>query len=115
MIEADKIVINVVHYFNIFVELYQETRKTQSACKPSQTCLCSGFNQNHSAVSLLQVLKDVEMEPLGRKSGDSFRSMSSYRESGRGRSYKKQLEQKATKTRAAEKVRKHNMRKCEIS
>ncbi|GAA6223214.1 melanopsin-A-like isoform X1 [Lates japonicus] len=56
-----------------------------------------------SSKSTDMVLKDVEMEPLGRKSGDSFRSMSSYRESGRGRSYKKQLEQKVTKTRAAEK------------
>ncbi|XP_075955471.1 melanopsin-A-like [Anarhichas minor] len=40
------------------------------------------------------VLKDVEMEPLGRKSGDSFRSIPSYRQSSRGRSYKKQLQQK---------------------
>ncbi|XP_031712403.1 opsin 4xb [Anarrhichthys ocellatus] len=40
------------------------------------------------------VLKDVEMEPLGRKSGDSFRSIPSYRQSSRGRSYKKQLERK---------------------
>ncbi|XP_059194151.1 opsin 4xb [Centropristis striata] len=49
------------------------------------------------------VLRDVEVEPLGRKSGDSFRSMPSYRQSSRGRSYKKQLEQKSTKTNAAEK------------
>lgn len=45
------------------------------------------------------------MEPLGRKSGDSFRSMSSYRQSYRSRSYKKQLEQEVTKTQSAEKVR----------
>ncbi|CAB1415198.1 unnamed protein product [Pleuronectes platessa] len=44
------------------------------------------------------VLRDVEMEPLGRRSGDSFRSMSSYGHSRRGRSYKKQLERKGTKT-----------------
>nr|AIG92844.1 melanopsin 4x2 [Hippoglossus hippoglossus] len=49
------------------------------------------------------VLRDVEMEPLGRKSGDSFRSMSSYGHSCRGRSYKKQLERKATKTYAPQK------------
>ncbi|XP_054467757.1 opsin 4xb [Anoplopoma fimbria] len=46
------------------------------------------------------VLKDVEMEPLGRKSGDSFRSIPSYRQSSRGRSYKKQLQ---PKTQALEK------------
>ncbi|XP_019956652.1 opsin 4xb isoform X1 [Paralichthys olivaceus] len=49
------------------------------------------------------VLRDVEMEPLGRRSGDSFRSMSSHGQSCRGRSYKKQLERKATKTHAPEK------------
>ncbi|XP_070759867.1 opsin 4xb [Enoplosus armatus] len=47
------------------------------------------------------VFRDVEMDNLGRKSDDSFRSKSSYR--GRGRSYKKQLEQKTTKTHAADK------------
>ncbi len=51
------------------------------------------------------------MEPLGRKSADSFRSTSSYNQSYRGRSYKKQLERKTNKTRAAEKVRKHNIKK----
>ncbi|KAM6945000.1 opsin 4xb [Lycodopsis pacificus] len=40
------------------------------------------------------VLKDVEMEPLGRTSGDSFRSIPSYRQSSRGRACKKQLERK---------------------
>ncbi|XP_068461127.1 opsin 4xb [Clinocottus analis] len=45
------------------------------------------------------VLKDIEM-PLGRKSGDSFRSIPSYRQSSRGRSYRKQFERK---TLAAEK------------
>nr|ANA75359.1 melanopsin 3 [Paralichthys dentatus] len=49
------------------------------------------------------VLRDVEMEPLGRRSGDSFRSMSLHGQSCRGRSYKKQLERKATKTHAPEK------------
>ncbi|XP_060927738.1 opsin 4xb [Limanda limanda] len=49
------------------------------------------------------VLRDVEMEPLGRRSGDSFRSMSSYGHSRRGRSYKKQLERKGTKTYAPQK------------
>lgn len=44
------------------------------------------------------VLRDVEMTPLGRKSGDSFRSISSSSQSCRGRSYKKQLERKTTKT-----------------
>lgn len=51
------------------------------------------------------------MEPLGRKSGDSFKSRSSYRQSHRGRSYKKRLEQETTKTHTAEKVRKHKVRK----
>ncbi|XP_049906529.1 melanopsin-A-like isoform X1 [Epinephelus moara] len=49
------------------------------------------------------VLRDVEMEPLGRKSGASFRSLPSYRQSSRGRSYKKQLEWRTTKTQLAEK------------
>lgn len=57
----------------------------------------------------LQVLKDVQMEPLGRKSGDSFRSTSSHRQSYRSRSYKKQLEQEVTKTQSAEKVRKEQL------
>ncbi|XP_040011502.1 opsin 4xb [Xiphias gladius] len=56
-----------------------------------------------SSNSTDMVLRDVEMEPLGRRSGDSFRSMSLYRQSCKGRSYKKQLEQKTTKTHAAEK------------
>ncbi|XP_070821386.1 opsin 4xb isoform X1 [Chaetodon trifascialis] len=50
-----------------------------------------------------RALRDVEMEPLGRNSGDSFRSMSSYNQSYRGRSYKKQLEAKTTKKCAPEK------------
>ncbi|KAG7223436.1 hypothetical protein INR49_015539 [Caranx melampygus] len=49
------------------------------------------------------VLRDVEMEPLGRKSCDSFRSTSSDNQSCRGRSYRKQLEQKPTKTLTSEK------------
>ncbi|XP_029960576.1 melanopsin-A-like [Salarias fasciatus] len=49
-----------------------------------------------------RVLKDVEMEPLGRKPGDSFRSMSSYSQSCRGKSYKKQYEQKMIRTHTTE-------------
>ncbi|XP_053180910.1 opsin 4xb [Scomber japonicus] len=49
------------------------------------------------------VLRDVEMEHLGRKSGDSFRSLSSYNQSRRSRSSKKHLERKSTKTHAAQK------------
>ncbi|XP_037632836.1 melanopsin-A-like [Sebastes umbrosus] len=49
------------------------------------------------------VLRDVQMGHLGRKSGESFRSMSSYRQSSRSRSYKKQLERKNTKTHSEEK------------
>ncbi|XP_022613432.1 melanopsin-A-like [Seriola dumerili] len=53
--------------------------------------------------STVMVLRDVEMEPLGKKSCDSFRSTSSYSQSCRGRSYKKQLERKPSKTHTAEK------------
>lgn len=62
----------------------------------------------------LQLLRDVEMEPLGRRSGDSFRSISSRSQSCK-RSCKKQLDRKTTKTHTAEKVRKHcrKMWKCE--
>ncbi|KAM7392069.1 hypothetical protein PAMP_022708 [Pampus punctatissimus] len=49
------------------------------------------------------VLRDVEMEPLGRKSGDSIRNMSLRNQSRRSKSYKKHLERKTTKPRAAEK------------
>ena len=56
--------------------------------------------------SALQVFKDVEMEPLGRKSGDSFKSMSSSSQSSRGMSRKTRLERRTAKTRTAEKVRK---------
>ncbi|XP_029296068.1 opsin 4xb [Cottoperca gobio] len=55
------------------------------------------------AASPDMVLRDVEMEHLGRQSGDSLRSMSSYRQSSRSRSYKKQLERKSTLTHEAEK------------
>ncbi|XP_070689828.1 opsin 4xb [Pempheris klunzingeri] len=49
------------------------------------------------------VLRDVEMNPLGRKSSDSFRSTSSYNHSCRGsRSNMKQLRQKTTNTNAAQ-------------
>lgn len=58
---------------------------------------------------LLQVLRDVEMESMGRNSGDSFRSMSSYNQSCRSKSYRKQLERKSSKIRKVEKVRKHAM------
>ncbi|KAK5909856.1 hypothetical protein CesoFtcFv8_003748 [Champsocephalus esox] len=49
------------------------------------------------------VLRDVEMEPLGRKSGASLRSMPSYRQPSRNRTYKKQLQRNTAKTQAAEK------------
>uniref|UniRef100_A0A3Q3WWS4 Rhodopsin n=1 Tax=Mola mola TaxID=94237 RepID=A0A3Q3WWS4_MOLML len=49
------------------------------------------------------VLKDVQMEPLGRRSGDSFRSTSSYRQSYRARSCKKRLQQEPTRAHTAEK------------
>ncbi|XP_073322430.1 opsin 4xb [Pagrus major] len=49
------------------------------------------------------VFKDVEMEPLGRKSADSFRSMSAYSQSYRGMSRKKRLERRNTKTHTSEK------------
>lgn len=55
----------------------------------------------------LQLLRDVEMEPLGRRSGDSFRSISSPHSQSCKRSCKKQLDRKTTKTHKAEKVRKH--------
>ncbi|KAG7490025.1 melanopsin-A-like [Solea senegalensis] len=47
------------------------------------------------------VLKDVQMEPLGRRSGGSFRNTSSYGRSRRGRSYHKQS-QRHTKTNPVE-------------
>ncbi|KAE8292104.1 Melanopsin-A Opsin-4A [Larimichthys crocea] len=53
------------------------------------------------------VLRDVQMEPQGRKSGESFRSMSSYKQSRRGKSYRKQLERKSTKSRTAHTAEKH--------
>lgn len=49
------------------------------------------------------VFRDVEMEPVGRKSFGSVRSMSLYSQSCRAKSYKKQLEQKTTMTHATEK------------
>lgn len=55
------------------------------------------------------------MEHLGRKSDDSFRSTSSYSQSYRGRSHRKQLQRKTTKTHTAEKVRNHKPKTCEIS
>ncbi|XP_047448803.1 opsin 4xb isoform X2 [Mugil cephalus] len=50
-----------------------------------------------------RVLRDVEMEHLGRKSEDSFRSTSSYSQSYRGRSHKRHLQRKTTKTHTTEK------------
>lgn len=55
------------------------------------------------------------MEPLGRRSGDSFRSTSSYRQSYRARSCKKRLQQEPTRAHTAEKVRKHQVNKCGIT
>lgn len=60
-------------------------------------------------ISLLQVLKDVELEHLGGKSGYSFKSIPSYRQSYRGGSCKRQIEQKANNTHPPEKVRKCNV------
>ncbi|XP_030594004.1 opsin 4xb isoform X2 [Archocentrus centrarchus] len=48
------------------------------------------------------LLRDMEMEPLGRRSGDSFKSMSSYSQSCK-RSCKKHLDRKTTKAHTAEK------------
>ncbi|KAA8592173.1 hypothetical protein FQN60_017628 [Etheostoma spectabile] len=48
------------------------------------------------------VLKDVEMELLGRKPGKFSRRIPSNRQSSRGRSCKEQLERKTSKTQAAE-------------
>ncbi|XP_041643678.1 opsin 4xb [Cheilinus undulatus] len=64
-----------------------------------------------SSNSPAMVLRDVEMESLGRKSCDSFRSMSSYNQSIRGRSYKKQS-LKTPKTKAVEK---HPSTMCDSS
>lgn len=69
----------------------------------------SGQVSSHWLCSALQVFKDVEMEPLGKKSGDSFKSMSSYSQSYRGMSRKKRLERRTANTRTAEKVRKKNV------
>ncbi|XP_013876254.1 melanopsin-A [Austrofundulus limnaeus] len=49
------------------------------------------------------VLKDVELEHLGGKTGYSFKSIPSYRQSYRGGSCKRQIEQKAIKTHPPEK------------
>ncbi|CAJ1068910.1 LOW QUALITY PROTEIN: melanopsin-A-like [Xyrichtys novacula] len=64
-----------------------------------------------SANSPAMVLRDVEMESLGRKSHDSFRSTSSYNQSVRGRTYKKRS-LKTSKTKAAEK---HPASMCDSS
>ncbi|XP_040898237.1 opsin 4xb [Toxotes jaculatrix] len=56
-----------------------------------------------SSKSTDMALRDVEMEPLGRKSGDSLRSVSSYSQSCKGRSSKEQSERKTYKKHAAEK------------
>ncbi|XP_071369494.1 melanopsin-A-like [Centroberyx affinis] len=56
-----------------------------------------------SSNSTDMVLGDVEMDPLERRPGDSFRSRSSHSQSSRDKHCKKQLEQKATKTHAADK------------
>lgn len=55
------------------------------------------------------------MEPLGRKSGDSFRNMPLYNQSRRGKSHKNHLARNTTKTRAAKKVRKHNIKRVKSS
>ncbi|KAK2837194.1 hypothetical protein Q5P01_014406 [Channa striata] len=82
---------------------------------PRKECISSSFSESSYRDSIISrqstvsrthfdmVLRDVEMESLGGKSGDSFRSMSSYSQSCRGRSYKKQVDQKICRTHAAEK------------
>ncbi|XP_074526387.1 LOW QUALITY PROTEIN: melanopsin-A-like [Halichoeres trimaculatus] len=57
------------------------------------------------------MLKDVEMESLGRKSCDSFRSMSSYNQSVRGRSRKKH----SLKSSQTKPVEKHPSTLCDSS
>ncbi|XP_077376639.1 melanopsin-A-like isoform X2 [Festucalex cinctus] len=49
-----------------------------------------------SSKSTDMVPRDVVMEPLGRKSGDSFRSVSSYHQSSRGSSCRRSSERKTT-------------------
>lgn len=55
---------------------------------------------------ILQVLKDVEMEHLGRRSADSVRRMSSSRHSYKSRSHKRRLGQEPIAMLTAEKVEK---------
>ncbi|XP_077457573.1 melanopsin-A-like isoform X1 [Stigmatopora argus] len=51
---------------------------------------------NASSKPSEMVPRDVEMEPIGRKSGDSFRSASSYYKSSRSSSSRRSSERKAT-------------------
>ncbi|CAG5923590.1 opsin 4xb [Menidia menidia] len=50
------------------------------------------------------IFKDVEMEILGGKSGDPIRRMSSYSQSSRYRSYKKQFEERSLKIHTPDKL-----------
>ncbi|XP_076587952.1 opsin 4xb isoform X1 [Chaetodon auriga] len=76
---------------------------SESSFRDSIISRQSTASRTHFINSTDRALRDVEMEPLGRKSGDSFRSMSSYNQSYRGRSYKRQSEAKTTKKCAPEK------------
>ncbi|TNN80628.1 Melanopsin-A [Liparis tanakae] len=70
---------------------------SESSYRDSVISRQSAASRTHFITACPNMLKDVEMEPLGRK---SFRSMPSYRQSSRGRSYQKQIERT---TKAAEK------------
>ncbi|KAM7017834.1 melanopsin-A-like [Tautogolabrus adspersus] len=69
------------------------------------------FLTGSSNCSPAMALRDVEMKSLGRKSCDSFRSMSSYNQSVRGRSYKRRSP-KSSKTKVVEK---HPSTMCDSS
>ncbi|CAN9513162.1 unnamed protein product [Ophioblennius macclurei] len=77
---------------------------SESSLRDSVISRQSTASRNHFITSnpTDRVLKDVEMEHLGRKSEASFRSTSSYSQSCRGKSCKKQYEQKTIRTHAAE-------------
>lgn len=75
---------------------------------PYSTLLCPPLPS-----SLPQVLGDVTVDPLEMRSGDSFRSLSSYSQS-RDKLLKKQLQQEKSKTHAADRVRTNLSSPCHI-
>ncbi|XP_026199420.1 opsin 4xb [Anabas testudineus] len=79
-----------------------ESSYRDSVMSRQSTASRSHFNTAPSN-STDMVLRDVEMESLGRRSGGSFRSMSSYTRSCRRTSYKKELERRISKNHAVEK------------